>query len=76
MYQTNVHQRDKSNTVHLLHTAFKVILVLVFFMLHPPSFFLKSRLKGSKDEMLLDMINKQQTGVNVCGYTHWMTGCN
>lgn len=39
-------------------------------------FYLKSRLKGSKDEMLLDMINKQQTSVNVCSYTHWMTGCN
>lgn len=26
--------------------------------------------------MLLDMINKQQTSVNVCSYTHWMTGCN
>lgn len=26
--------------------------------------------------MLLDMINKQQTSVNVCSYRHWMTGCN
>lgn len=41
-----------------------------------PHFPLKSRLKGSKDEMLLDMINKQRTSVNVCGYRHWMTGCN
>ena len=39
-------------------------------------FFPKSRVKGSKDEMLLDMINKQRTSVNVCSYTHWMTGCN
>lgn len=65
-----------SYTGHLLHTAFKVILVLMFFMSPPPFFFLKSRLKGSKDEMLLDMINKLKTGVNVCSYTHWMTGCN
>lgn len=26
--------------------------------------------------MLLDMINKQRTSVNVCSYTQWMTGCN
>lgn len=25
---------------------------------------------------VVDMINKQQSGVNVCSYTHWMTGCN
>lgn len=47
-----------------------------FFMSAAFFFFLKSRLKGSKDEMLLDMINKQPTSVNVCSYTHWMTGCN
>lgn len=63
-----------SRAGHLLHSAFNVILVLMFFM--SALFFssLKSRLKGSKDEMLLDMINKQQTSVNVCSYTHWMTG--
>lgn len=26
--------------------------------------------------MLLDMINRQPTGVNFCSYTHWMTGSN
>lgn len=59
-----------------LHSALRVVLVLMFFMSATFFFPLKSRLKGSKDEMLLDMINKQQTSVNVCSYTHWMTGCN
>lgn len=41
----------------------------------PPPSSLKSRMKWLKDEMLLDMINKLQTGVNVRGYTHtgWPT---
>lgn len=59
-----------------LHSALRVVLVLMFFMSATFFFPLKSRLKGSKDEMLLDMINKQRTSVNVCSYTHWMTGCN
>lgn len=66
-----------------LHSASEVILQPMFshvdiFYFHPlahrpPS--LKSRMKWLKDEMLLDMINKLQTGVNVCRYTHtrWPT---
>lgn len=57
-----------------LHSAFKVILVLMF--CHVWLFFSRADWRGSKDEMLLDMINKQRTSVNVCSYTYWMTGCN
>lgn len=39
--------------------------------------FLSSELsEGSKDEMLLDMMNKQQSSVSVCSSTPWMTGGN
>lgn len=61
---------------HLLHLTFKVIPMLMAFMLPVCLFFLKRRCKGSKDKLLLDMINKQQTSVNVFCYRHWMTGCN
>lgn len=46
---------------------------VIFFNTPPPP--PKNRMKWLKDEMLLDMINKLQSGVNVCGYTHtrWPT---